>query len=75
MVAALPADQRKKVSDSMTAAIRKAAGVKSSNGENAALLARMAGAKKVTKDSAVKEDDFSDYGKRLAEKYNPHYKK
>ncbi len=75
VVAALPPAQRKKVSDSMTTAMRKAIGMKASDGKNAQLLARMAGGKKVTKDHAPKQDDFSDYGKRLAEKYNPHFKK
>ena len=67
VVAALPPAQRKKVSDSMTVAMRKAAGIKSSNGKNARLLARMAGAKKVTKDHASVQNDYSDYGKHLNE--------
>ena len=75
VVAALPEAQRKKVSDSMTAAMRKVIGMKPSNGANAQLLARMAGAKKATKDNATVKEDYSDYGKHLAEKYNPHYKK
>lgn len=75
VVASLPAAQRKKVSDSMTAAIRKAAKIPNSNGANAQLLARMAGGKRSTRDHAPSRNDYSDYGKHLAEKYNPHYKK
>ena len=73
-VAELPPAQRKKVSDAMTAAMRKAINAPSSNGENAQLLARMAGGKKVTKDNAPQEEPF-DYGKFLNDKYNLHNKK
>ena len=73
VVASLPPAQRKKVSDSMNAAMRKAAGIKS-NGGNARLLARMAGGKRVTRDSAA-ATDYSDYGRMLDQKYNLHHKK
>lgn len=74
-VASLPEAQRKKVSDSMTAAMRKAAGLTpESKSANAKKLAAIASGKKA-KDSAPVEDDGSELGRQLMAKYNPHYRK
>lgn len=76
-VATLPAAERKKVSDSMNAAIRKAAGLTpESKATSAKKLAAIASGKKATRDSAIKEEtDDGEYGRQLMAKYNPHYKK
>lgn len=75
-VAGLPEDQRKKVSDSMEAAIRKAAGLTpEAKASGAKKLARIAAGKKPTHDAApAQEADDGDYGRNLMRNHNPHYR-
>lgn len=75
-VAGLPEAQRKKVSDSMEAAIRKAAGLTpEAKADGAKKLARIAAGKKPTHDAApVQEADDGDYGRNLMRTHNPHYR-
>ena len=69
VVAGLPEVHRKKVADSMNAAMRKAAGLSPEARSTNAIAA----GKKVVKDSAPVDD--RDLGRNLMAKYNPHYKK
>ena len=73
-VAGLPNPYRTRISDSMSNAVRKAAGLTpEARAEGAKKLARIAAGKKA-KDSAPEVDD-RDLGRSLMAKYNPHYKK
>lgn len=72
VVAALPEEHRKKVSDAMTVALRKAAGMPASSSNGAGKLAKIAAGRR-TADSAAEEDDGA-LGRAMMQKYNPHYK-
>ena len=76
VVAALPAEHRKSVSDSMNAAIRKASGLTpQSQAEGAKKLAAIAAGKKAQDAAPDDEVDDGAYGRQLMDKFNPHIKK
>ncbi len=75
IIAELPVADRKRASDAMSRAIRKAAGMAPvSSAKDKARLARAAVKRRVAADSKKREDQ-AEIGKRLMEKFNPHYRK
>lgn len=75
IIAKLPEEERKAASDAAAKAIRRAAGLDSSNKTAARQrLAKLSAPRKVTAKDSSKPDDGRKLGRDIMQKFNPHYR-